>query len=96
MANFVFVQGSNSVASKSRETANSTNDDNDDGDDDKRLNKEPESEEEKIEKNEVSFDQDVLLESITRFDSAVEQLERGTKVSYFIYRFLLNYYLFSF
>ncbi|CAH1444245.1 unnamed protein product [Lactuca virosa] len=87
MDNFLFVQGTtNSVATKSKQSGNSTK-----HDDDELVNNEIESEgvtqedaeakdswevkEEKIEKHEVGFDQDALVESITSFDSSVEELE---------------------
>ncbi|CAI9303412.1 unnamed protein product [Lactuca saligna] len=77
----------NSVATKSKQSGNSTK-----HDDDELVNNEAESEdvtqedaeeakdswevkEEKIEKSEVGFDQDALVESITSFDSSIEELE---------------------
>lgn len=109
MGNFLFVQGTtNSVATKSKQSGNSTK-----NDDDELVNNEAESEdvkqedaeeakdswevkEEKIEKPEVGFDQDALVESITSFDSSVEELEIGIHQSFLLYSFLINYYSFSF
>ncbi|KAI3496763.1 hypothetical protein L1887_39138 [Cichorium endivia] len=87
MRNFVFVQGTNSVASKSKQSGGSVKYD-EEYSDDEHLNTDAKSEdvshedaaaEDPCEVNEEKIgkdDQDALVESITRFDSAVEELER--------------------